>query len=293
MNYQCPILQARGSRALLCAVGILSAFSLSTSDVHAAELRIGGAGTTLGTMRELGKAYEEANRGTTVTVDKESKGSPGGVRALLRGDLDVAVSTRKLTDADVEGVNKLLATEIARVPFVFAVNAETRETEVTSAELLQIYQEKKTTWSDGSRIVLVPRTAKVSDTLFLMDLSPEWRSAMLALDANPKIMKWDTAQEAAELVGKRRGALTTSTLALMRTESRNMKALKVDGVEPTSESVADGRYHYYKPVILLTASASARSPAVQTFVEFVCSPAGQKILARTGHVFIAKKNEKC
>jgi phosphate transport system substrate-binding protein len=265
--------------------------ALNAVIAHAAEIRIGGAGTTLGTMKELGEAYEKRTRGVKVTVDKKSKASVGGVRSLLKDELDIAISTRKLSEADIAGVGKLRATEVARVPFVFAVQAATKVTDATSAEMLQIYQLRKLTWSDGSNIVLYPRTANVSDTLFLMDISPEWKTAIQAINSNPKIQKYDTAQEAAALVESRPGALTTSTLALLQTENRRMRPLRIDGVEPTAATVQSGQYQYVKPVILIT--ASARSPEVQAFIEFVCSAAGQKILSDTGHVVILKKNDKC
>jgi phosphate transport system substrate-binding protein len=173
-----------------------------------ADIRIGGAGTTLGTMRELAAAYEKTPRASRVMVDSESKASVGGVRALMKGELDIATATRELTEADVEGLSRLRSVEIARVPFVFAVNAATPVKGVSSADLLQIYQRKKTTWEDGSRIILVPRTTKVSDTIFLMELGPEWKKAIIALEADPTIQKIETAQDAADLVEKRRGALT-------------------------------------------------------------------------------------
>jgi phosphate transport system substrate-binding protein len=61
-----------------------------------------------------------------------------------------------------------------------------------------------------------------------------------------------------------------------------MKALQVDGVEPTSKNVSEGHYRYYKPVLLVT--PPAMSATVQKFIAFVRSPAGRDILIRTGHV---------
>jgi ABC-type phosphate transport system substrate-binding protein len=252
-------------------------------DAAAAELRVGGAGTTLGLMRELGTAYEKVTRGTTVVVDQTSKASVGGARAVLAGELQIATATRELSEADLEGYAKLQSVELARVPFVFAVNAATKVKSVTSAELLQIYQRKKTSWEDGSRIVLVPRTPQVSDTLFMMELGPEWNRAVVALEEDPTMQKIDKAQDAATLVERRVGALTTSTLGLMRTENRaGMRALLVDGAEPVSPA-----YRYYKPVFILTAKDA--SADVRRFVEFMCSRTADKILAGAGYTVVGSK----
>jgi phosphate transport system substrate-binding protein len=266
--------------AVMMSVALIGA---SLQPAAAAELRIGGAGTTLGLMRELGTAYEKVARGTTVVVDQTSKASVGGARAVLAGELQVATATRELSEADLEGYSKLQSIELARVPFVFAVNAATKVKGVTSGELLQIYQRKKTSWEDGSRIILVPRTPQVSDTLFLMELGPEWKRAMLALEEDPTMQKIDTAQDAASLVEKRVGALTTSTLGLMRTENRaGMRALLVDGAEPVSPA-----YRYYKPVLIVTGRDA--SADVRRFVEFLCSRAADKILANAGYMVVASK----
>lgn len=77
------------------------------------------------------------------------------------------------------------------------------------------------------------------------------------------------------------GALGPSTLAQIVSEGRALKALRLDGVEPSAQSIADGSYPYYKSMVIVT---TARSPPVaRQFVEFVQSASGRKILERTGH----------
>jgi ABC-type phosphate transport system substrate-binding protein len=250
----------------------------------AAEVRIGGAGTTLAVMAMLGAAFEKTAPGSTVRVDMNSKASVGGVRALLKGEFDIALATREVTDKDIEGMSKLVSFELARVPSVFAVNAATPTKGVTSTELLQIYQLRKTTWDDGSRIVIIPRTMAVSDTLFLMEISEEWKSAVKALEANNTIDKYDTAQDAANLVEKRRGAITTSTLGLIRAEKRKlMKPLLVDGADPTSRD-----YPYYKPIIALTLPNAP--PEVGRFLRFLCTRTAQRILEDNGYTVTLDKS---
>lgn len=251
------------------------------ADVDNRKLRIGGAGTALGTLREIGDAYTKANPNVDVTV-LPSLGAAGGAHALMAGALDIAVATRALTAADrVGGATPI---EIARVPFVFAVNAANPVPGITSPQLLEIYQLKRMAWPDGSRIRLVLRSPDVSDTLFLKGLSPAWKQAMSALEARPGMLEATTAQEAASLVEQLHGALATSTVNLIVTEKRAMKALPIDGVEPGAKTIADGSYPYYKPVFLLVLRDPA--PAVRSFLAFVASKAGRDILIRTGHVVV-------
>ncbi len=249
----------------------------------AEELKIGGAGTVLGTVREIGDAYTKANPEVKVTV-LPSLGAVGGVSALLSGAVDIALATRVLTEA--ERIKEVVPIEIARIPFVFAVATSNQASSVTSQQLLEIYQGRLTAWPDGSRLRLVLRPPSVSDTIFLKELSPQWKKAMDDLEARPGMLVVATAQEAADRVEKTPGAVTTSTINLIVTEKRAMKALRINGVEPNAKTVADGSYPYYKPVFLVTLPKP--SPSVQKFVTFARSKTGRDILVRTGHVVLGE-----
>ena len=64
-------------------------------------------------------------------------------------------------------------------------------------------------------------------------------------------------------------------------EKRALRALKLDGKEPTLTNLASGAYPYHKRLFLVT--GAKRSAAVERFIAFVRSPAGRKILAGSGH----------
>ena len=264
-------------RGTLAAALLLSGMAMTI----AAEIRIGGAGTALGTMREIGAAYTKANPDTKVTV-LPSLGAIGGLHALLSGAVDIALATRALTEA--EGVKRVTTLEIARTPFVFAVGLNNKASDMTSRQLLEMYQLKLTSWPDGLRVRLVLRPPGVSDTIFLKDLSPQWKKAMEDLETKPGMHVVAVAQEAADQVERTPGAITTSTINLITSEKRAMKALKIDGVEPNAKTVADGTYLYYKPVIVVTMPKP--TPLVQKFVSFVRSKTGRDILLRTGNVVL-------
>src|SRR5687767_3132598 len=98
--------------ALLVAAGAAQA---------AAEIKIGGTGNALGTMRELAHAYSKLHPGTKVIV-LPSLGSGGGIKAATNGAIDIAVSSRPLKDDERQP--DVVETEYARTPFVFAVSAK-------------------------------------------------------------------------------------------------------------------------------------------------------------------------
>ena len=81
----------RRSLALLAAV-----FFIFPHPGQAADLTLGGTGADLETMRVLGEAFEKANPGITIEV-LPSLGSGGGIKALLAGVIDLALTARPLT----------------------------------------------------------------------------------------------------------------------------------------------------------------------------------------------------
>jgi phosphate transport system substrate-binding protein len=77
------------------------------------------------------------------------------------------------------------------------------------------------------------------------------------------------------------GAFGVTTLALIRSEKRSLRALAIDGVEATPENASSGRYplvkHFY---FVLPKNPTA---ATQEFVKFVKSDKGKEILKQYGH----------
>mgnify|MGYP002138780563 CR=1 FL=1 len=77
------------------------------------------------------------------------------------------------------------------------------------------------------------------------------------------------------------GAMGPSTLALMISEKRALKALALDGVAPSAQTIANGSYPLVKHVLMVTGPKSP--PEAQAFVTFVQSAPGREILRQTGH----------
>jgi phosphate transport system substrate-binding protein len=88
-------------------------------------------------------------------------------------------------------------------------------------------------------------------------------------------------QQNCDLLETIRGSFGTSTLTQIVSEQRSLVMLPLNGVAPGIDTVIDGRYPHYKPFLMVTGPRS--SSRARTFVEFVQSPVGRKILARTGN----------
>lgn len=245
---------------------------------HAEEIKIGGTGGALATMQLLADAYTGKHPDARFRV-LPSLGSGGGIKAVLGSSIQLAVSARALKDNEIaQGARQV---EIGRTPFVFVTSVANPVAGLSLPELVDIYAGKTEQWPDGKRIRLVLRPVGDSDSDMVKAISPAMREAKIAAEQRKGMPFAVTDQDAADILEKIPGALGPSTLAQMLTENRRLKALRIDGIEPSAKSLDSARYPWYKTMYLVT-SAQA-TPEVNKFVAFVQSEAGRRVLSQNGY----------
>jgi len=206
-------------------------------------------------------------------------GSRGGKQAVAAGAIDLAVSADPLSAAEErEG---LKARVLGRTAFVFVVSAQHPVSAVSLQEAMDLYRGKTLTWPDGGRVRPILRPQQDSDTAFLRKMSPAMDQAVTEAHARPGMHIAATDQAAADAIEGVPGAMGTSTLALLVAERRSLKALAINGVRPTAESVGNGSYPYVKTVYLIS---RAPRPGVQRFLDFLASAQGRAVLSSLGFV---------
>ncbi len=250
----------------------------ATAGLHAQEIKVGGTGGALGTMKLMAQSFTRQYPQMKVTV-LPSLGSGGGIRALLSGAVDLALSSRALTPSEVKA--GALGLEYARTPFVFATALNNPAVGLTTRELVDIYSGKTSHWPDGSRIRIILRPVGDSDSAMIKDLSPEMRAAKEQSEQRAGMAFAVTDQDAVDALERVPGALGPSTLAQIIAEGRELKSLRFNGVEPTAAALANGSYPLYKSLLLVTGPHP--SEQVRQFVAFVRSAQGRQILQQNGH----------
>ncbi len=266
------------SRRLRTAVVAVAAASLPLFAQAASDIKIGGTGNALGSMRLLGLAFSKLNPDTKVTV-LPSLGTSGAIKAIPKGAIDIGLSSRPLTDEETK--SGTTAQEYARSPLVFAVSVKTKATTLTLDQVVDIYGGKLASWPDGSQIRPVLRQSGDDNTRQLRQMSPALDKALTVAEQRPGMPFATTDQETADKLESIPGALGVTTLCLIKSEERALRALTLDGVEPTPANAAAGKYPHVKHLFLITQTEP--SADVKRFVAFVKSPAGRDILARSGH----------
>jgi len=253
-------------------------FACGGGRVSAEEIRIGGTGAALGTMQLLVAAYAKGRPDVRISV-LPSMGSGGGIKALLAGAIQIGVSSRSLTEAE----RKAGAAEVeyGRTPFVFVTSTTSKVSGITTQNLVDFYAGTTDQWPDGSKVRLVLRPIGDSDSDLIKSMSPAMREAKSAAEQRQGMLFAVTDQETASNIEKIPGALGSSTLALILSEKRALKALALNGIVPDAKSIASGSYPLQKQLLIITGPKT--TPEAHAFVAFVRSAAGREILIQTGH----------
>lgn len=260
--------QARRGTLLLLALS----FGLGSS-ACADTFKIGGTGAALGTMRLLGAEFAKTHPELQVEI-LPYIGSTGAIKGVDTGAISVGLSGRP-AKPDEEKLNVRLL-RYAITPLVIAAHPAVRTPGLTRAQLATIYSAGQTRWEDGGPIRIILRPHKETDNIVLRTMSKDVSGALDAALERKGIHVAATDQEAADALESTPGSLGTTTLSLLVSEKRKLKVLSLDGVTPSTKTLAEGSYPYHKPLYLVVPKSPSAS--VKAFVDFVRSPRAQAML---------------
>jgi len=279
------LLSAAAKRALLFAAAtfFLTALTFPGGGAGAADaetsIRIGGTGSALGGMMEVARAFQKKHPDIGIKFIP-SLGSGGGIKAVLSGSLDLALSARPLNDA--EKARGATGVEYARTPFVFATAHDVKGRSFTLHDIAAIYGGETKTWPDGTLIRPVLRPHTETDLQLLRIMSPEMDIAVQKAMAREGMIVATTDQENADMLTKVKGAFGATTLAQVLSEKRRLRLLPLDNVSPGVKELAEGSYPHYKVYFAVTGPRS--TDGTRLFLEFLKAAPGRAILTRTGHL---------
>src|SRR5262245_4605569 len=266
-------------RFTTCVRFAIASALLLAGAAGAESFRIGGTGAALGTMRVLSEEFRKTRPGLEVEV-LPSLGSPGGIRAVLAGAIEIGVSARPLKPDELAA--GAVETPVGATPFVFAVAAESGITALRSADLIDIYAGKRTRWPDGSPVRLVLRSPSGAEIALLYGISPQMKEAHLLAEKRPGLLTTATDQENADALENIPGAIGVISFAQLVSEKRSLHALQIDGVAPTPAALRTGSYRLWVPLYFVTGVRP--SPRAREFIAFTRSAAGAALLSRNGYL---------
>lgn len=265
-------------RRWLAAAG-MAVFAFSAVPGHADTIKVGGTGSALGTMRMVGEAFEKTHPGIAVQVPK-SLGSSGGINAVARGAVDLALSSRALREKEKN--TGLRASLYAITPLGLFTARGGTNVSLSVKEVAHIFAGQRTAWPDRKPILIAMRPKTETDIEILGSYSPELKAALDIAVGRSELPILFADQDTLDFLEDNPGSFGAMALAAAVSERRRITPIDLDGVAPTVENLANGTYRLSKAFYFV--HAGTPKPSVQKLMAFVRSPAGADILRAAGNL---------
>lgn len=263
------------SRFVLAA-GLALCFPASMACADDGIVRIGGTGMALAAMQQLGDSLSATDRQVRVEV-LPSLGTPGGLRALSEGAIDVAVAGRPLKAE--ERAKGLVEAGCLTTALVFA-SSHPNPTGVSKADLPAIYADESPVWPDGQPLKLLLRSRAGSENAYLSAAIPGMAAAIDKAYSHSGVPVATTDQENADLAQRTAGSLAIMTLLQLRSERLNLRLVALDGVTASATTLADKSYPMTARICAVLPASP--TPAAAKFAAHMRSADGAALIQSMG-----------
>jgi len=201
-------------------------------------------------------------------------GSTAGIQAVLTGAAQVGMSSRKLEESE----KNLIAIPIIYDAIAVIVHRTNPLNNLSMDQIRKIYAGKIARWNEAggtNRAITVVTREEGSGTRetfqkLVMGKDEEISLGALVQDSNGAIR---------QVVADDPNAVGFISLGLV---NDRVKALKIDGIEPTLENILAHRYQIIRPFLFVFKSDP--QGVAKEFLDYVLSPKGQKLLMQEGLV---------
>lgn len=263
-------------------VGALFMSMASIADADA--LKWTGCGITKKAfISELAAAYEKK---TGTEIKLSGGGATKGIRAASAGTTDIGGTCRhwlKGVSGEVNPQEKNAELiQVAWDALVVIVHPDNEVDNISVEQLKGIYDGKITNWSElggaDRPIGVIARDGKNSGVGYmfrqLVFSDPQYSIKARAL----KVKSTGPLEKKVEKV-----KTSIAIDGISSAKKRKVKFLSLDGVAPTKENIAAGKYPLYRPLYLALNKANPSAEG-RKFIDFALSPEGQQIISQQGTV---------
>mgnify|MGYP001299945017 CR=1 FL=1 len=246
-----------------------------TAETAAEAAKLSGTVTLAGStsMQKLCEAmiesFEESYPDITVTA--EYTGSGAGLESLVGGKIDIGNASRALKDGEKD------SGAVENIVAIDGIAVITHTSNLTSRQLTDIYTGKITNWvdlggADEAIVVLGREAGSGTRGAFeeLLDVADQCTYAQ-ELDSTGGVLA---------KVASTPGSIGYVSLDVV---DGTVKALSLDGVEPTEENIVAGSYKLSRPFVMATLGAvDEQNDLVKTWFGYVQSDAGKAVITAMG-----------
>ena len=233
----------------------------------------GGSTSMKNVIAALTEGFAEVEPGVTVSYDPT--GSGAGITGATDKTLDIGLSSRALKDDEKNDED---GTIVALDGIAIIVNKNSKVADLTVEQLKKMFTGEITNWKevggDDGEIVLVGREAgsgtrdgfesivDVKDSCKYAQELTATGAVISAVEANPLAIGYASLSAVGDTV----------------------KAVTVEGVECSEDTVKDGSYKIQRPFVFVTNKSVTLSEQAQAFFDFATSADAADLIRTAGAV---------
>ena len=221
----------------------------------------------------LGEAFQNE---TDISFTYNPTGSGSGIKAVQEGRCDIGLSSRDLKDEEKSA--GLEGTVLAYDGIAIIVHPENPVEDLSLETIAKIYKGEITNWSEvggnDAEIVLIGREAGSGTR-------DGFESITDTEDACKYRQELTSTGDVITTVSQNPGAIGYASVASVK---ESVKALTVDGVAPTEDTIKNGSYVVQRPFVLVTKTDAELSEAAQMFFDYITSADANEIISAAGVV---------
>lgn len=224
----------------------------------------------------IGALSETFQKDTGIEVTYNATGSGAGIEAVEAGRCDIGLSSRKLKDE--EKAKGLEETVLALDGIAIIVNPQNNITDLSVENVSKIYTGEITNWKEiggeDAEIVIIGREAGSGTKDGFESIT----------DTKDKCKYRQELTSTGDVITTVAGNPNAIGYASLASVKETVKAVSIDGVKPSEETIKDGSYVVQRPFVLVTKKDAKLSESAKLFFDYVTSKDANEIISNAGAV---------
>lgn len=260
---------------IVALVVIIGAYMVFAGGTKQEKINIAGSTSVQPVAEKLAQAYMQKHPNVKITV--QGGGSAVGLKSVEDGTANIGTYSSNLSGNDSEGITSY---QIAKDGIVVVVNNQNSINDLTANQTKEIFSGNITNWNS------VGGTSGTINVVTREDGSGT-RDAFISLIMGGKngtnISKTAVVQSSTEAIKQSvKGDPNAIGYISLADLNGDVKAVKINGVTPSEETVSNGTYQIQRPFLFLTKGQA--KGATLDFINWCLGPEGQAIVKQSGAV---------